>query len=174
VKNMKNSRYKEVLDLAWSVDAFVLIGKKGTCIYKEERDNHIPGMKRCTSEGEFPLPRYDYLVFEVQGKVDSKILKGIAYEHGVVLTQTNYGTEIACHHPQVFHNSLLSNLEQLGYIKRTWKQQSKEKGEYPFYVNPNASQLIFNIGSLTLEGLHKGMLYLSKKGKKVEGETNEN
>lgn len=171
---MKRSRYKETIDLAWSKDTFTLKGKKGTRIYKEERDNHIPNMRRITNEGEFPLPRYDYLVFELKEKVSGDILKNISYHHGVTLRNTEYGTEIACHHPQVFHNSLLSNLIQQGYVNRTWKQSSKEEREYPYFVNPNAWQLLYNISSLLVQGLHKSYYYFYRKIRKLEVEGIEN
>lgn len=160
---MKNKRFKETLDLAWGVDTFVLEGKKGTLIYKEERDNHIPGMMLVTNGGEFPLEKHDYLVFEIKDHIDYRILKNVHHHHGIVVTKTDYGTEVACHHPQVFHNGTLFKLEELGFIKRTWKTSSKEEGEYPGYVDAKGWQIVYNLGSILLTLIHKRLLLIKKK-----------
>ena len=164
-----SKRYKETLELAWSVETFVLYGNKGTKIYKESRVNHVPGMIRVENGKETPLDVHDYLVFEVTGAVDEKKLtEGVCYHHGVLITRSENGVVIACHHPQVFHNGMLSKIVDLGYVKRTWFEKSKERMEYPMYVNPNSWQLLFNLWSLTTQTLHKGMHKAYKKAKRKE------
>lgn len=159
---MKPSQYKEKLELAWSQDTFILKGRRGTSIYKEERENHIKGMRRVESGKEFPMLNHDYLVFELQEEVDVREID-FRFEHGVVIKKTSYGTEISCHHPQVFHNGMLHTLKRLGYIKVTWKESMKDKREYPLYVDPNGWQLLFNVGSLLIQGMHKGCYYFYRK-----------
>lgn len=168
MRNDMKSKYKETLDLAWSKDKFVLKGKKGTKIYLESRKNHISGMIRVTSKGEYPLNHHDYLVFEIQEKVEPDIMKNVWHHHGIVFTATDYGTEIACHHPQVFSNGILSKLEKHGYIRVTWKEYPKEVREYPLYVNPRGFQWIYNIGSVLFESFHKGVCRLVKRIKDKE------
>jgi len=165
---MKKKVYKEVIERAWSVDRFVLKGRKGTKIYKEERENHIKGMKRVTSEGEVDLRRCDYLIFEVQGDINPKDIKNVYHYHGIVFTKKDYGTEVSCHHLQAFSNGMVRELEELGYVQQTWKESMKEKGEYPLYINPKGWQWLYNVGSVLMQGMHKGLLVLVKKQNKKE------
>lgn len=165
---MKKSVYRELLELAWSKDSFVLKGRKGTMIYKEERENHIQDMRMVTKDGEFPLLNHDYLVFEINEKEDKSLLEGIYHHHGVTVKETSYGTEIACHHPQVFSNGILSNLEEKGYITRTWHTKSHEKGEGSYYVNAKGWQLLYNFVNMMGEFIYTAIQRLHSKMSKEE------
>lgn len=164
---LRKDKYKEVIQVYDERETFILKGLRGTKIYKERRENHLKGMTVIRKGVEYPLTEYDYLVFEIEGEVDFSKIKDKHYDHFVFsykVNKINKVTEISSHHPFVFHSLLLIRLEELGYIKKTWK--TTEDGKYNMYVNARGLQIVNNLFVL---GWIFNIKLLKKLLKKIRG-----
>lgn len=151
---MGMSRYQENVntELAYS-EQHTLKGRKGTKVYAERRKNHLTNHFGYNGTVEYLLTEYDYLVFEIQGRLEDKELKALRYLNnhqwnGIVVKEQEGCTEIACHRPQVFSLGVLNKLDSWGYIHKTEKHvpNAGESG-FSFYVNARGLQAFYNVGS---------------------------
>lgn len=148
--------YKDTVETAWAINKYRLKGRKGTRIYREERDNHIKGMVRVTKDGEFPLEKIEYLVFDIPHPIDKKVFRDTfinLWNWGLQVRKTEQGTEVSMHYPQVFHSGLICRLVELGYVRQTWKEIDKEPSGYSLYVNARGWHIFYNLCSLSFYGM---------------------
>ncbi|ADO60013.2 hypothetical protein [Paenibacillus polymyxa] len=123
---------------------FIKAKKKGTLIYQELRNIPIQGM--IDEEDGVSLLEQEYLVFDIPDELDDEHFREYKKNWNTVEFRWFPGwTEVACQSPRVFHNGLLRELEELGYITYTVKVYPNAKNEYPYYVNPKGWRLVYNL-----------------------------
>lgn len=157
------SKHRVVQELSWGTDIITIFGKKGTKIYTEVRENHIKGMYSVTNQVETALTEIEYIVFEITDELSYKQLPHFKPRDGDVLTVAESGSELASFYFNFFARGIVMDLKHLGYVKYRWKSYSSDKGEYPVYVDARGWEIAFNLGSICMTLLHKGLYLLVKK-----------
>lgn len=155
-------RHTEVIERGWGTEVVTLIGKKGTRLFIEERENHIKGMMQYSDQGEKLLTRMEYLVFQFPDLIERNKLPHVKHYDGDSFVDCEGRSEIASFRFNFFSRGVIGDLERLGYLKRVWKTYPKEKGEYPIYVNAYGWRFLYNIGSCLATCLHKGFYFLCR------------
>lgn len=169
------NKYKEKIKNDWGIARITIKGrKKGMLIYQDRRNNHLEGMVQFVGDEEVLLEEHDYLVFDIPEDIDpSHFTNNQIHRNGwfgVQLRWFNGWTEVACHHPQIFHCGILNKLEELGYITVIQKEIPSDKLSYPYYVNPQGWQVAYNLINQIREGIKKGGFKLSNHLSKEEVE----
>lgn len=175
------NKYKEKFKNEWGVTKYTIQERehkkkkkrrKGMLIYQETRENHVEGMVGLNGDEEVLLENHDYLIFDIPDDIDPVHFKEIKKNcwMSVQLRWFNGWTEVACHHPQVFHCGVLEKLEELGYITVTQKEIPNDKRSYPYYVNAKGWKVVYNLINQLREGIKNGGSKMANQISKEEVE----